>query len=485
MKSKKLLVLVVGILVLCLLGGCANQSGKVKLDKENPVTINVWHYYNGSIMNAFDAQVKAFNETVGAEMGIIVEGHAYGGVSDLDEAVLNAAKETVGSNAMPNILAAYADTASQLDGMGKLANLDAYLTAEDQALYLPSYIDDGKIGSNGELLIFPIAKSTEIFMLNDTDWKPFAEANNLSYDDLNTREGIAKVAALYYDWTDQKTPDITNDGKAFYGRDSLANLFIIASKEAGVDLFKVEGGKATVQLDKAVMKQIWDHYYISYISGHFASIGRFRSDDAKVGDLLSYVGSTASAGYFPKEVIDSDTQPRAIECKVLLAPNYSNGAKIMVQQGAGMVVTKATPQAEYAAVEFLKWFTQDDINIMFSALSGYMPVKKAAIDMEVMQPVLIKNNIEMSVVTSDTLKTVFEQIKDSTLYTTKPFQSGSEARSALEQGFLTRCNAGREAVISMLAGGATLPDAIAQHGSDEQFEQWYNDFSAALNGIVK
>lgn len=68
-------------------------------------------------------------------------------------------------------------------------------------------------------------------MMNKTDWDKFAEEPSATLDDLSTVEGIAKVAEQYYDWTDAQTPDVPDDGKAFYGRDSMSNYFLIGMKQ--------------------------------------------------------------------------------------------------------------------------------------------------------------------------------------------------------------------------------------------------------------
>lgn len=81
-------------------------------------------------------------------------------------------------------------------------------------------MSEGRIGEDGSLKIFPIAKSTELMMLNKTDWDRFAEAAGASLDELNTLEGVTKVAREYYEWTDSLTPQ-PNDGKAFFGRDAM------------------------------------------------------------------------------------------------------------------------------------------------------------------------------------------------------------------------------------------------------------------------
>lgn len=87
-------------------------------------------------------------------------------------------------------------------------------------------------------------------LLNTTDWEPFAKAMKVTTDDLKTTEGITKVAKKYYEWTDAKTPNTPNDGKAFYGRDSMSNYFVIGMKQMGQELFRVKDGKVTVNVDK-------------------------------------------------------------------------------------------------------------------------------------------------------------------------------------------------------------------------------------------
>ena len=52
-----------GILAVSLTG-CGKKS---PLDPGNPVSLTIWHYYNGSQQAAFDALVEEFNDSVGRE----------------------------------------------------------------------------------------------------------------------------------------------------------------------------------------------------------------------------------------------------------------------------------------------------------------------------------------------------------------------------------------------------------------------------------
>ena len=159
--------------------------------------------------------------------------------------------------------------------------------------------------NNGELKVFPIAKSTELLYLNTTDFAPFAEATGVTYADLSTVEGLNEAAHKYYDWTDAQTA-APNDGKALYGRDALTNYLLCGAQELGTTIFDAENGVMTLHFDKPTLRKLWDNYYVPYIKGWCSASGKFRSDDIKIGSLLAYVGSSSSASFFPCLLYTSD-----------------------------------------------------------------------------------------------------------------------------------------------------------------------------------
>ncbi|MDR1687512.1 MAG: extracellular solute-binding protein [Clostridiales bacterium] len=465
-------VIFAAVFLSLMLASCSNKYG---LDSSKPVTVYVWHYYNGALMKAFDALVKEFNEEVGVNEGIIVESLSFGSLSELENAVISSAKKEAGSAQMPDIFATYADTALKVEELNLLANLDEYFSDEEQAQYHDSFISEGRIGKNGELRIIPVAKTPEILLINETDWLPFADANNLTYGDLETAEGLSRVSELYYNWS---------GGKAFFGRDVIANMFIIASKQFGVEILGQENGKAKIEINRDIMKKIWDFYYVPYISGWFYSYGKFRSDDTRAGDILAYVGATSSAAYFPAEVaVSGSSYP--INFKALPAPLLSGGSKVIVQQGAGMAVTKSDEQREYASVVFLKWFTDVKNNIGFSALSGYMPVKKEVASYAAFSENLEQNGISINPIANEALKVVFDEAADSEFYTVKAFPGSAEARVVLENNLRGKADSDRAEVISLIEGGLAEKDAVALFSSEEKFNEWLEEFTKELNEAVE
>lgn len=105
-KNLKYLLALLCIIVLLLCTGCSSNNAAPQ-----PISITVWTYYNGTLLESFNTLVKTFNETVGKEKGIIVEAYSQGSVNELEASVMQSAEGKVGAAAMPNIFSAYADTA--------------------------------------------------------------------------------------------------------------------------------------------------------------------------------------------------------------------------------------------------------------------------------------------------------------------------------------------------------------------------------------
>lgn len=475
---KQLLKRMAGLLCAVALAlSCTGCEVPAVSKKENEITtITVWNYYNSDQLESFNEMVRQFNESVGREKGIVVETYSQGSINDLETNVLESAQGKVGAAELPNIFSTYADTAYNLNEMGLLADLRPYLTEEEWATYVPGFLTEGDFDGTGEVKIFPVAKSTQLLFLNDTDWQKFAKATGAQYSDLATLEGLTRTAELYYNWTDAQTPE-PDDGKALFGRDAMANYFLIGAQQLGCTVLEVENGKMTVGLDKATARKLWDNYYVPYIKGYFAASGRFRSDDIKTGNILAYVGSSTSGTYFPDQVSTNDTESHRIEMKVLQDPVFEAGEAVAVQQGAGMAVTKGSEKEIEASVEFLKWFTQPENNILFSVGSGYLPVTQQANSMDAIRASGLKlaDGIEQA------LTQAVDTVQKNRMYTTKAFKNGSEVRNVLDYDLSDLAAADRQTVEQRIAQGQSAEQAQAEFLTDGYFEQWYEQLCDQLN----
>ena len=357
-----------------------------------------------------------------------------------------------------------------------LVDISGYLTDKEKEQYVEGYLKEGDFSDDGSIKIFPVAKSTELFFLNDTDWQKFAADTGAEYDDLKSIEGLVETAEKYYKWTDEQTPDQPNNGKALFGRDAMANYILVGAQELGCDIFEVKDEKMTLNFDKDVIRTLWDNYYVPYIRGYFSASGRFRSDDVKTGNVLGYVGSTSSATFFPTEVTNDSGDSYDISLKVLPSPKFKDGDDYAVQQGAGMVVTRGSDEEIKASVEFLKWFTKPENNIDFSVGSGYLPVTNEANSIDKIKSV--ESDISSSM--EEILTKSVDEINNNNLYYMHAFENGNEARTVLQEAFEDVAQQDRATVEERLAEGQSAQEAEAEFLSDDYFENWYQNVLSEL-----
>ena len=453
-----------GILILLSCIMCvACDNAKKSSHKEEKTSITIWHYYSGSQKAAFDRMVERFNETEGIKKGITVNVVAMDSISNLSEQINASADKKVGAKALPDLFSAYVDMAETIDAKGLLVDMDQYFS-------------EGRFDSAKSLKLFPIAKATEVMMVNKTKWDEFAAACNIDISKLSTWEGLAETAELYYDWS---------GGKAMFGRDVMANYVLLGSLELGNDIFQVKDGTLDFQMDKDVMRKLWDNYYVPYISGYYRKEGRYASDDLKIGDIIAYVGSTSSAAYFPDEVYyDAEDTGTQIECMVLPVPDFEGKESYVIQQGAGMAMIHSDEKKEKASAEFLKWFTESEKNVSFAVESSYLPVTKESCHAGYIRNIVEKENIKVSDKVLDTLTISIEKMNQSTTYTLPSFVNSYDAREVLDTILKDKAKNDRAAVLELTAQGMTEEDAVAQYDTEDSYQAWYQDTVDQINRIL-
>lgn len=481
--KKEICLTLVGLLGGIMLTACGTTNYAKLLDKDSPVTITVWHYYNGIQQIQFDEMVNEFNNTTGKELGIIVEANSKNSINELSQSVLAAVNHEPGADELPDIYGNYAETAYQIDKLGMLVDLSKYMTEEELGEYVEEYMEEGSLGQEGALKIFPTAKSTEIMMLNLTDWEKFAGQCGVSFEDMTTWEGLAAVAEQYYEYTDSLTPDIANDGKAFFGRDSLANYMLVGAKQLGNEFVTVsKDGTLTASVDKETMRKLWDNYYVPYVKGYYKAENRFRTDDAKIGSIIALVGSTTGATYYPTEVTINDDYTYPIENVVLPVPNFEGYDSYIVQQGAGMSVLKSNEKTEYACVVFLKWLTQAQRNIQFSINSGYLPVKEEANNFEDIAHYGKEEGISDTML--NTFQVAIDEINSSTLYTSIPYENSAQVRDYIADKMQDTAKEANAAASERISRGEDRDSVWESYTDDKAFDTWFEKFEQGFYEIT-
>lgn len=482
--KKGIAVMLSLVLVLGLAGCSGNKSA---LNPKKPVTVTVWNYYNGDQLTAFEDLVEEFNSTVGIEKGIVAVSVSQADVNTLADFLLDSIEGKAGAQEIPTLASVYAETAYILDQEDALASFDPYFSEDELSAYIPGFIEEGRFNENNDLMLFPIIKSTEVFSANKTDWEPFAEATGVTLESIQTKEDLTAAAKTYYEWTDAQTPDVLEDGKALYGRDSVGNYLYLGCYQLGHNMFEVENGELTVNLDRDTFKTLWDNYYIPYINGYFGSYAKFRSEDAKTGRILALTSSSASVGYLPTAVTLEDDSSHDIEMTAQHELQFE-GAVIdsVVQQGASYCMLKSSEAEQEGAAEFLKWASDPKQNMQFATASGYSPVTIEANTTEAIEEAYTGDRSTakgQNVLNS--LLVCAEAYSTSEAYATKPFQGSKDVRSLLESSFDTILEEDRAAVVAAIEAGSTREEAVAPYSTDEYFDAWFTSICEQVETLTQ
>lgn len=480
MKKTWISLTLAAAVLVSLTAGCGKKN-PYGLSPKDPVTITVWHYYNGVQKEEFDNLVQTFNETEGREEGIVVKAFNKGSIDELGQLIDDSMEKKIGSEPLPDVFSAYVDKVYEVDQKGLAADIGQYMTQDEIEEYVDAYIEEGRLDGGEAIKVFPIAKSTEILAVNKTDWDKFAQATGARESSFSTWEGITDMAEAYYKWTDSLTQE-PDDGKAFFGRDAFANYMIVGSLQLGHEIFSVKDGTMTLDFHKETMKKLWDNYYIPYVKGYFGSYGKFRSDDVKTGQLAAFVGATSGIAYFPTTITLEDGTSYPIEGKVYSLPNFEGASPCAVQQGAGMMVIKSEEKKEYAATVFLKWFTKSEHNMKFAIGSGYLPVKKEAGNPELLNPFLQEAGEDSLV--AENLRIGLDTANKYRLYTSKPFKGGDKARTILNFTMADKAREDSQKVFALMEQGISREEALSEFLTEDNFNSWYESTKKQLEEVT-
>lgn len=458
-------------LTACSAGGAGVQSEPAKtgtlVENGEPCRIVLWHYYNDLQKESLDQIIAEYNRTEGAQKGITVEAYSQGSITELSNKMDLIVNDSTNQVEIPNMFMAYRDMASKIwrNKPELLVDCGKYFTEEDLSRYYEAYVQEGYLGDG--LYIIPVAKSTELLMMNQTRLEEFLQANpDYSTGDMATWEGLARMAEGYYNWTDSLTPDVPLDGKPFIGMDILANYFIAMNNAMGSEIYHYgQDGQMVLDLDRECVERLFENYYIPYTKGYYGASGKYRSDDIRQSVLAGYIGSSSSTLYFPKEVTDSEGNMAPIEMGMYPYPYLENGTKTAIQQGAGIVTVQKSDRESEACMDFIHWLTTERSFEVALSMS-YMPVVKDELDESQKDSVKDPNVLKA-------LELGLEQSRDYQMVHGFDFENAYSVRQELEEYFSSVLAGGREEFLGYLNGGMSIEEAAEQMNYGQKADEFY------------
>lgn len=265
------------LLLLCLVTAFSSGCGsKASLDPAKPVTLTIWHVYGNQTNSPFNDTIEKFNASEGKAQGVIVKVASVSSSNVIDKALFASAKQEPGAVPLPDLFTAYPRVIPAMHD--KLLHWDKYLNKEDLAVYQPEFLAEGY--QDKELLMLPVAKSTELLFVNQTYFDRFAAATGASTDDFADYDKLFALCRKYYTWT---------GGKNMCQLDDFYNYYLTSMASLGDPLIK--DGKP--DLASSNFKRIFRAAAEPAIAGGLGIEKGYAADAWKTADLISNVGFTA------------------------------------------------------------------------------------------------------------------------------------------------------------------------------------------------
>lgn len=355
--------LLAALLLLCCMTGCGS---KTTLDPDEPVTLTMWHVYGSQTESPLNDVIAEFNRTVGKEKGVIVDVVSVTDSTTIDEMLLASANKQPGAVSMPDLFVAYPRIAEQI-GTDKLLNWSDYFSADELSAYIPGFLSEGYFDQ--QLLMLPIAKSTELLFLNKTLFDRFAQDTGVNVEDLSDFEKLFSACNAYYDWSDGQTMFQIND---FY------HYFLATMASMGSE-FILDGA---INAESEEFEAAYLPMASAAIHGGLCVGDGYASDRWKTAEVISNIGSSAGILYLRDYVTYPDNTTLDIETAVFAYPTFSGATPTVVQRGGGLFAMKSEEaKRNEAAAIFAKWVTMGQANLDFVTKAGYLPVTGEAFEL--------------------------------------------------------------------------------------------------------
>ncbi len=354
---KKIAVLFLSLIILFSFSGCYENN---ELSPDDPVTLNMWHVYGSQTKSPLNDAIDEFNATVGKQEGIIINVVSVTSSSAIDSALYASANNEPGADELPDLFTAYPRVA-EIVGKEKLLCWDDYFTEEELSAFSEDFITEGYFDS--ELLMLPVAKSSEVFYVNKTLFDRFSEASGMEYSDLSCFDGIFDTAKLYYDMT----------GSDFVQINDYYHYFLLGMKSTGNEL--ICDGKINCQSPE--FYELWYSLADCAIHGGLCLEDGYAAARWKTAEVISNIGSTADILYQPKAVFYPDNTSEEITSVSFPYPSFDSGENYTTYRGGGLFAIRSEDQKKNKACYiFAKWLTEKQNNLDFATKSGYLPVTK-------------------------------------------------------------------------------------------------------------
>lgn len=437
---KRPLACVLILLTLMMLTGCQQNSDQ--LSGSNPVTLTMWHVYGSQTESPLNILIDEFNSTVGTKNGIFISVVSVTNTTDIDAALIASANNEPGSATLPDLFTAYPRVVEKI-GADRLLDWSKYLSQEEIASYVPYFLTEGQFGD--QLLMLPIAKSTELCFVNKTIFDRFAADTGVSIKSMVDFDALFATCNLYYDWSEGQTMFQSSDFYHYFltNTASLGGTFIVDGK---------------IDFSGDAFQRVWSPMARAGIYGGLCVQDGYASDRWKTAEVICNVGSTAGILYLRDYVTYADNTTEDIETLILPYPAFADTDPAVVQRGSGLFAIRSTDKRKNkAAAVFARWITGGEHNVEFVTQTGYLPVTQDGFEKLLDDTGLVENNKYRMLYDA-----VSEMYGEYTFCVLPRYDGASDLQPAFEKAVKTTLNTAHEEYVRRTAASEDAETVMAE-----------------------
>lgn len=347
-SSLALLLAIALLLTACSPSEKPNGGNETVGEVTEPTTIVFWHAMNGAQEEALKSITDEFMK---ANANITVDLQNQTGYKELQQKLT---ATTTSPKNLPTLTQAYPDWMFNPIQDGLVHDLTKFTESlENYDDILEGFRNGSKI--DGKIYSMPFNKSTEVLFYNEDALKELGMEVPTNLDEL------VEVSKAYKAKT----------GNAALGFDSLSNYYTTFLNAEGT-VFDDSFDPTSEASKKAV------NYYLDGIKeGYFRIAGSDQYMSGPFGNeqVLMYIGSNAGESYV-KQGAEGKFTPKAAKSPF----------PATIQQGTDVFVFEsATDNQKAAAYKYLEWITNTENQAQWGVSTGYIPVRKSAIESDTYQ----------------------------------------------------------------------------------------------------
>ena len=141
MKKALSLFAVIALLLFSFVGCSRNQTQ----NRDNLITLSIWHVYGGQVDSPLNDVIDEFNQTVGKDQGIQVEVTMVSNTNNIHKDVIASASGDPGAATLPDLFVSYPKTVLSMPDDSVLVDFQDYFSEEELAAFIPQFLKEGKI----------------------------------------------------------------------------------------------------------------------------------------------------------------------------------------------------------------------------------------------------------------------------------------------------------------------------------------------------